>query len=232
MNVQGGRVSQPSILWVAGIALLAALLCAGCGSGERDSATATSKKAGCRAGTSILPLVPKPSGWWTEGEGPTLALACLHDPVLGDAALVGYSSPEPGGGHCVSAYNLTLRWTVGEKCAAPGYEWSYWCKAQGCVWTMGHNGNVTGLAGMLEASVKEIRILVRGKPLRHGVMVAQVRGRTIRSIGGQKPFGFFGAFLHGCVQPTEVKVQLMGAAGSLIGVAPMYPPKESCPKPS
>jgi hypothetical protein len=220
-------------LAVACLALLAILLFAGCGSSGDDSATATSQKeAGCQVGKSVLPLIPQAPDWWKEGLGPTLALACLHDSVVGDAILVGYSSPESTGGRCVNAYNLTLAWSPGEKCAAPGVEWSHWCKAPGCVWAMAHDGDVTGLAGMLEPTVKKIKILVRGKPLKRGVMVAQVRGKTVREIGSQSPFGFFAAFIHGCVQPKEVKVELMGVEGSRLGYAPVYPSHENCPRPS
>lgn len=233
MSDQGeGEARRRFNLTVACIALLGLLLFAGCGSSGSDSATTTSQKAGCQVGKSVLPLIPQAPAWWKEGLGPTLALACLHDPVVGDGVIVGYASPEPGGGHCLNAYNLTFRWSPGEKCAAPGVEWSHWCKAQGCVWGFAHTGDITGMMGMLEAPVKKVKIMVRGKPLKRGVMVTQVRGRTVRLIGGQKPFGFFAAFIHGCVQPHEVKVKLVGAAGTQLGYAPVYPKFESCPKPS
>lgn len=225
---------RPIILPLVGIFLLAALLVplAGCGSSGGTPAAATSEKAGCHVGASALPLVPKAPAWWTEGRGPTLALACLHDPVVGDAMIVGYSSPETQGGHCAIAYNLSGEWSPGEKCAAHGVnDWSYWCKkAQGCVWGFTHNGDVTGLAGMLEPTVKKIKVLVKGKPLAHGVMVARVSGTTMRSIGGEKPFGFFGAFIHGCVEPQEVKVELFGSAGTPLGTAPGYTGPAGCPK--
>lgn len=224
------RVALP----VIGILLLGALLVplAGCGSGEGTTVAASSGEAGCQVGESALPLVPKAPAWWTEGRGPTLALACLHDPVVGDAMIVGYSSPEQEGGHCVTAYNLSGEWSSGEKCAAAGVpRWNYWCKkAQGCVWGFAHNGDITGLAGMLEATVKKIKVLVRGKPLKHGVMVAQVSGKTMRSIGGEVPFGYFGVFIHGCVQPQEVKVELFGSAGAPLGTAPGYTGPAGCPK--
>lgn len=219
---------------IGGIFLLAALLAplAGCGSSEGTTVAATSEESGCHVGASVLPLIPKAPAWWTEGRGPTLALSCLHDPVVGDAVLVGYSSPEQQGGHCVTAYNLSGEWSPGEKCAAHGVnDWSYWCKeAQGCVWGFAHNGDVTGLAGMLEPTVKKVKVLVRGKPLKHGVLVAQVSGKTMRSIGGEKPFGFFGVFIHGCLQPQEVKVELIGSAESSLGTATEYTGTAGCPK--
>jgi hypothetical protein len=221
---------RPFILSVIGIVLSGALLFVGCGRSEGSRASLKSEETGCQVGKSVLPLIPTAPAWWKEGTGPTLALACLRDHVVGDAVIVGYSSPESTGGRCVNAYNLTLGFSPGEKCASPGVEWSHWCKAPGCVWAFAHSGDVTGLTGMLEASVKKVNIQVRGKPLKHGVMVAQVRGKTMRSIGGERPFGFFAAFIHGCVQPRNVKVELMGAAESRLGDAPVYPGPESCPK--
>lgn len=34
--------------------------------------------------------------------------------------------------------------------------------------------------------------------------------------------GFFGVFIHGCVQPQEVKVKLFGSVGAPLGTAPGY----------
>jgi hypothetical protein len=233
MTYQGEEKRWPrSGPLLVGLALVGLLLFAGCESGGEGPATASSQQAGCQVGKSVLPLIPQAPAWWKEGIGPTLALACLHDPAVGDAVIVGFSSPETTGGRCVNAYNLSLAWSPGEKCAAPGVEWSHWCKAQGCVWAVAHTEDVTGLMGMLEAPVKNVKIMVRGKPLKHGVMVAHVQGKTVREIGGQRPFGFFAAFIHGCVQPGEVKVKLVGAGGSELGSAPVYPKTESCPKPS
>lgn len=229
---------QPVALLIVGIFLLAALFVplAGCGSSESTTVAATSKEGGCHVGESALPLVPKAPAWWTEGPGPTLALACLHDPVVGDAMIVGYSSPESTGGHCAIAYNLGGEWSPGEKCAAPEIPWNWWCKeagggkAQGCVWGFVHNGDVTGVMGMLTAKVKEINVLVRGKPLKRGLMFAHVHGRLSRLTGAEEPFGVFAAFIHGCVQPREVKVEMLGSAGSRIGNALAYTGPASCPK--
>ena len=221
-----------------GIFLLGALLLSlgGCGNGESTTTAASSKEGGCRVGESALPLLPKAPAWWTEGPGPTLALACLNDPDIGKAMIVGYSSPESTGGHCVTAYNLTFGWSPGEKCAAPGVEWNWWCKgargkkAQGCVWGFTHNGRFTGLAGMLTAKVKAVRVLVKGKTLKRGVMVAHVHGRTSRLTGAEEPFGYFAAFIGRCVTPREVKVEMLGPGGSRIGNALGYTGPAGCPK--
>jgi hypothetical protein len=229
---------RPVLLSVVGVVFLSALLVplAGCGGSEGTPTAATSKEAGCQVGASALPLIPKAPAWWTEGPGPTLALACLDEPDVGEAVILGYSSPESTGGHCINAYNLSGEWSAGEKCAAPGVEWNWWCKgaqgkkAQGCVWGFVHNGDVTGVAGMLTAKVKEVHVLVRGKPLKRGVMVAHVHGRTSRLTGAEEPFGFFAAYIHGCVRPREVKVEMLGPAGSRIGTALGYSAPASCPK--
>jgi hypothetical protein len=192
----------------------------GCGGGTDGHSVSSSHPASCRAGESALPLLPQPPGWWTEGKGPTLALACLHDRATGDAMLVGYSSPIPNGANCVAAYNLRLRWTVGEKCESEGFPWFHRCEgAQGCIWGFAQKGNMTGFMGMLSEKVRDIRILVRGKLLRHGVMVARTGGKTARSLGAEEPFVSYAAFVPECVEPKEVTVEFLGAAGTRFGTA-------------
>ena len=195
------------------------LLCllAGCG-GSSSTSGGSADSTSCRVGQSALPLVQDVSAWWTEGPGPTLALACLHDRATGDAMIVGYSSPEPRGGHCMNAYNLRLGWSVGEKCAAPGVPWNYWCHgAQGCVWGFVYYHGVTALSGMLTARVKNVRVLVRGRPLKRGIAIAHVHGKAIHLTGAEEPFGYFAAFIPRCVLPRDVKVELLDAAGSQLG---------------
>lgn len=217
------------------LASLATLVClaVGCGGGGDGggSSSADAAQASCRVGKSALPLIPEVPPWWTEGPGPTLALACLHDPVVGKAAIVGYSSLAGTGAHCVNAYDLTGRWSAGEQCAGPGVRWNASCKgAQGCVTQLVHEGGSTSLAGVLTAKVKKIAILVRGKPLKRGVMVAHVHGRTSRLTGAEEPFGYFAAFVNECLLPREVKVELLGPAGSRLGTAPGYTGTAFCPK--
>lgn len=200
-------------------AILLLGLLAGCGQSEQTSTTA-SKETGCHAGESILPLVPGAPDWWKEGAGPTLALVCLDDRVAGEAAIVGYSSPGVGGGRCVTAYSLSLRQSHGEQCAAPGVPGNWSCDgAQGCVIGFFHEGGLTELDGALSAKVKGIRVLANGQPLREGVAVAHVRGKTVRLIGAEEPFGFFLVFIDGCLHPKQVKIELLGADESPLGRA-------------
>jgi hypothetical protein len=202
---------------VAAILLLGLL--AGCGQSEQISTTA-SKETGCHAGGSILPLVPEAPDWWKEGPGPTLALACLDDRVAGEAAIVGYSSPGSSGGRCVTAYSVSLHQSHGEQCAAPGAPGNWSCDgAQGCVIGFFHEGGLTELDGELSARVKGIRVLAKGQPLREGIAVAHVRGKTVRLIGAEEPFGFFLVFIDGCLHPKQVKIELLGADGSPFGKA-------------
>lgn len=210
------RVAGMRLRTAVAVILLLGLL-ASCGQSDQASTTA-SKETGCHAGESILPLVPGAPDWWKEGPGPTLALACLHDRVAGEAAIVGYSSPETTGGHCMTAYSLRLHQSHGEQCAAPGVPWNWSCNgAQGCIHGFFHEGGLTELDGPLTAKVKEIRVLVNGRPLRQGVTVAHIRGKTIRLIGAEEPFGFFLVFIRGCLRPDQVKVDFLGADGSPFG---------------
>lgn len=202
---------------VAAILLLGLL--AGCGQSEQTS-TIASKEVGCHAGESILPLVPGAPDGWKEGPGPTLALACLDDRVAGEAAIVGYSSTGVSGGRCVTAYSLPLRQSHGEQCVGPGEPANWSCDgAQGCVIGFFHEGGLTELDGVLSTKVKGIRVLAKGQPLREGVAVAHVRGKTVRLIGAEEPFGFFLVFIRGCLRPDQVKIELLGADGSPFGTA-------------
>lgn len=203
---------------------------AGCGT-DADTGTASPRAATtCEVGRSVLSLIPSAPAWWTDGPGPTLALACLHDRATGDAVFVGYASPESTGGNCVTAYNVRLRWSAGEKCGIPGASWIIRCEgAEGCLWGFGQDGEVTGMMGMLSRRVKEVRILVRGKPLKRGVMIARVDRKTARLVGAEEPFVSFAAFVPRCLLPRDVKVELLDAAGRLIETARRWRSPVSCP---
>jgi hypothetical protein len=230
------------------LATLVACLLAGCGgnsdgpsaSAQHGSSSEHSGKARreaakqpttCRVGQSILAVVPEAPDWWREGTGPTLALACLHDRVA-RAAIIGYASPEgENAGVCVTAYTLGSGQAPGEQCAAPGVPWNWSCKgAQGCVHGFINYGGMTALDGPLTEKVNRVRVLVHGKPLREGVAVARVRGETVPLIGAEEPLGFFVAFIPGCVLPRQVKVELLDATGSRMGLARGWDAPFSCPQ--
>ncbi len=224
------------------LAMLVVGLLAGCGGGG-DASTAgpghpgkarreaAKQPAACEVGQSILGFVPEAPGWWKEGTGPTLALACIHDRVA-TAVMLGYASPiGDNAGVCVTGYREAFNQAPTEHCSAPELPWTWSCHgAQGCVNDMMYNGGMTGLDGPLTQKVAGVRVLVRGKPLREGVAVAQVRGETLQLIDAEEPFGFFLAFIPGCVLPREVKVELLDKEGSRIGTARARSGVFSCPK--
>jgi hypothetical protein len=92
-----------------------------------------------------------------------------------------------------------------------------------------YNAGMTGLDGPLTPKVAEVRVLVRGKPLKEGVAVAQVKGETLKLIDAEEPFGFFVAFIPGCVPPREVRVEFLDEAGARIGNARAEDAVVSCP---
>ncbi|MGN6816868.1 MAG: hypothetical protein ACTHK3_12425 [Solirubrobacterales bacterium] len=205
-------------------ALMAALVClvVGCGGGGdsgANSASAATGQAGCPVGKSVLKLVPKAPQWWKEGPGPTLALACVKDRFHGSAVIVGFASPFEGS--CVTVYNLRAGLSHGEICTSEEGEWTdFFCKGgPGCVQGFVHEPGFTQLAGPVESKVKKIKVVVGGKPLKQGVALAQIENPAVRQIHAGEPFGFFVAFVPGCVVPHEVKVQLLDATGSQIGTA-------------
>lgn len=216
------------------LALIATLVClvVGCGGGgdSGGSTAADSGQAGCPVGKSVLPLVPEAPDWWKEGPGPTLALACHRDQFHGSAVLVGFASPIEGS--CVTVYNLRARLSHGEICVLEEGGWTdHACEgAPGCVFGFVHEPGFTQLAGLADSDVKKLRVLVDGKPLKRGVVLAQVEGATVRLIHAVEPFDFFAVFVPGCVVPREVKVGLLDASGSRIGTAGEFSGPAGCPR--
>jgi len=202
------------------------ILLAGCGS-SASGPSASSENAGspgqrnaapgpCRVGKSVLPHAPEAPALWKEGPGQPTALACLHDRRYGGAAIVGYVSP--GAGSCVVTYNSRYREGFEWLCEARGTPWTVQCEGQpGCIHSFIQGSGFTELDGPLESRVRSIRVLVDGKPLESGVMVAHVEGSLARSIKAGEPFGYFTAFINRCVVPNQVKIEFLGRGGSLLG---------------
>lgn len=207
---------------IAGLLAIAIVLFAGCGGGGETGTQASgsaraANPATCRAGRSILPLVPEAPGFWTDGPGPTLALACLDD-RFGSGAIVGFASPD--GPSCVAAYDFQSREESGQLCMEPGVSWMLQCEGDlGCVHSYFYEGKSTHISGRLDPRVRSIKVLVDGKPVRAGVMVGQIEGKVARSIQAERPIGFFAIYIPGCVSPPEVKIALFGANGSSLGLA-------------
>jgi hypothetical protein len=222
------------------LALLVPCLLTGCGGGAASTSSsehsgrarleAAKQPAVCKVGQSILGFIPEAPAWWREGTGPTLALACLHDRVA-TAVMIGYASPEgENAGVCVTSYREAFNQAPTEHCSIPQLPWNWSCHgAQGCINDFMYQKGVTGLDGPLTQKVAGVRVLVRGKPLKEGVAVAQVRGETLRLIDAEEPFGFFLAFIPGCVLPREVKVEFLDGTGSRIGNSRAEGAVVSCP---
>jgi hypothetical protein len=222
-----------------GIALVAVVvaLLAGCGGGGDTGSTGSSTQttrsarpanpAACKVGKSALPFVSEPASVWTEGPGPTLALGCLKD-SFGGAAIVGFAAP-PGGLACVAAYDFRSQEASAELCEQA--TWTIQCEGHGCIQFFYQEKGFTQLGGQLEAKVKKIKVLVDGKPLSKGVVVAHVEGGLARSIHSKEPFAYFVADVPGCVVPHEVKIELLGAGGANLGVADEWDvPVPDCPQ--
>lgn len=223
---------------VVALAIAGALL-GGCGGGGGDAQTASSSTrvshpvppsgpAACKVGKSALSFVSEPASAWTEGPGPTLALACLRDSSFGTAAIIGFAAP-PGGLACVSAYDLRPQEASAELCEQA--TWTIQCEGRGCVQFFYQEKGFAQLGGPLEAKVKKIKVLVDGKPLEKGVAVAHVEGRSARAIHSKEPFAYFVADVPGCVVPDQVKIELLGAGGSDLGQADEWDvPVPPCPR--
>lgn len=202
---------------------IAGVLLAGCGGGDTGSASSAGEPTSsappgpgaCRAGQSALSFISEPPSLWTDGPGPTLTLACLEDRSFGGAAIVGFASQ--GGGACVASYDFRAQEAGGELCEQS--PWTIQCEGHGCIQFFYQEDGITEFGGPVEAEAKKIEVLADGKPLDKQVMVARVEGKLARAIRTEEPFVYFVVHLHGCVNPSEVKIELLGAGGADLGEA-------------
>jgi hypothetical protein len=205
------------VLFFAVFALLAG--CGSGGSGGSTSSTSSTKpiarSAACKVGEAALPFLTEVPGLWEEGSGP-IALACLRDRRFGRGALIGVAVPAVES--CVAVYDSRIGEPRGELCEEGS--WTDNCEGTlGCVSYFLQEGGFTQFGGSVDAKAKKVEVLLDGKPLKRGVMVARVEGKLASSIGAKEPFVFFAAFIRGCVSPRAVKVELLGAGGSSLGAA-------------
>lgn len=203
---------------------VACVLLAGCGGGGSTGSASTASEAAhsappspaaCKVGESALSFVSEPASVWTDGPGPTLTLACLEDRSFGGAAIIGFASYS--GGACVASYDFRVQEPGGELCEQS--PWTTQCEGHGCVQFFYQEGGITEFGGPVEAKVKKIEVLVDGKPLGKEVMVARVEGKLAHAIRTKEPFVYFVVHLHGCVNPQEVKIELLGVGGANLGEA-------------
>ncbi|HET7455188.1 MAG TPA: hypothetical protein VFJ76_06675 [Solirubrobacterales bacterium] len=82
-----------------------------------------------------------------------------------------------------------------------------------------HDPHATVLDGPVSAAAGGVRVSVEGKPLRQGVMLARVDGSIGRAIHAEEPFGFFAVYVPRCVEPSDIRIQLLGPGDSKLGVA-------------
>jgi len=220
---------------VAVLAIASALL-VGCGGGGSSTGSASTagqathaappSPAACKVGKSALSFISEPPSLWTDGPGPTLTLACLEDRSFGGAAIVGFALQ--GGGSCVASYDFRAQEAGGELCEQT--PWTVQCEGHGCVQFFFQEGGITEFGGPVEAKAKKIRVVVDGKPLNKEVMVARVEGKFARAIRTKEPFVYFVVHLHGCVDPRQVKIELLGAGGADLGEADEWDvPVPRCP---
>jgi hypothetical protein len=190
----------------------------GCGGGEPAASSTDSHlaPAPCKVGKSILPHVPKAPSLWKEGPGNPLALACLHDPRFGGAAIVGYLSP--GAGSCIATYNPRFKEGIEYLCRTGAESWTSQCEGEpGCIHSFVNGAGFTEFDGPLEARVRSIRVSVDGKPREEGIAVAHVEGGLLRSMKVREPFDYFAVFIPSCLVPGQVKMEFVGSGGSVLG---------------
>lgn len=106
-----------------------------------------------------------------------------------------------------------------ELCEVPPSRWTIQCERRGCVHDFEHGREQTVLDGPVAAAATSVRVSAAGTPLREGVLFGAVRGRLMRSIHAEEPFGFFAVSIPRCVESEAVRVELLGAGGKRIGAA-------------
>ena len=79
-------------------------------------------------------------------------------------------------------------------------------------------GYATEVAGSLRADVARVRVRYRkgGEHRSTPATVARVRGRLLRRLGEQQPFGFYDLLLKGCVDLDTITVRAYDSAGNLL----------------
>jgi hypothetical protein len=202
---------------------------AACGGGVK-SASVAAASGRCEVGQPPL-LHRRRIPAWVRAKGlgtPPVALSCFGARFHGRAEVVGFGNVGPS--VCLTVDDLRLGEPHGELCTptdtSPTEE--HCDGAPGCITGFVHTGGLTELSGPLEPGVRAVRVSVAGRPARGDVELTRVAGGLGRSIQARVPFGFFVAFLPGCVPSQRVRVTLHGKDGSPLGEARGWSPPLGC----
>jgi len=214
-------------------ALLLALLLAACG-GSDGSATASGKPLCQVGGPSHIQYALV--GSWARAEGKKAAatvIGCFGGPPNGPAEIVGY--PDYKASACAIVDSIRQHEPHGHVCASEGRTFRENCYGKlGCItgYVYVPEHGYTELSGPLDPSVKSVTVKVDGKPAKGDFGIAHVSGSLQRQIEAEMPFGFYAAFLPGCVGSKRVEVILRGEGGDPLGKARGWSEPYVCEGPS
>jgi hypothetical protein len=208
-------------------ALLVALVCSallavsGCGGGEepqpsRAVAFVDPASPDCDVGTpSALKLV-RTGGVITMRTQP-LVLACGSSPAFGSFKVVGFDTNH---GICVSVDGIDRGKTYGAICRDPRTPWLEFCEdSRGCVLRVEQEPAHTVILGLVSRRVAGIRASTESPGEIGDVAVVQVDGDLLQRLHRKEPFGLFALALPGCVPIDRVRLEMLDADGSRVGLA-------------
>jgi hypothetical protein len=225
-----GQIGLVSIALFATIVICATAFsaCGGNSGGPRGGSVARVCQVGEAPSLHVRRVPP-----WVVRKGlgsPPHVLSCFGSPFHGAAELVGFRNVGPS--VCLTVDNLRRREPHGEICtdisATPVEQW---CGGGlGCITGFAHPPGLTEFSGPVDPVVKTVHLDLDGRAAKADIYLTPVTGSLARSIDEPKSFGFFVAFLAGCVPSDEVRVTLAGAAGESLGTAGSWQPPLGCGK--
>lgn len=156
-------------------------------------------------------------------------LACGKSHSQGEFQIVGYAAGE---GVCVSIDSLRWMDTHGGLCKPASVPWLELCprSAYGCVISASAPHGFTELTGVLGGSVRGVRVRPVRKVSTDDVAVAQVHDGLLTRLHQSEPFGYFVAFIRGCVDPANVRIEVFDGTGVLLdALRRFHQPGFRCP---
>jgi hypothetical protein len=201
-----------------------------CGQSGEGSSKAPNAQGQCAVGrppTLKHQYVPDWALRENQGTAPVI-VDCFKDAVGGPAEMVGYGSIGPS--VCVIVEDIRLDEAHGHFCSlTEGEETEVCAPAPSCLTAFIYTDGMTEFSGPLRANVDQIRVSVGGRPARGSWSVAHVDAGLGKRIQASDPFGFFAAFLRGCIPAKKVEVVLLDAQGDRLGWARRWDaPVNSC----